>query len=409
LETSPEYIVSARVLSVIHGPVYGGAHSQLIRLREPLLARGFDTIALLPEEPGNARGRLDEAGVEVLSLPLHRLRATPDPRTQLRFAASLPGEVAAIRRVLAERHIDLVQVHGPTNPHGAIAARREGIPVVWQLYEMRTPAPLRLATMPLVLRMADVAMSTGRAVARSYPGALRLGERLVTYVPPVDTQEFRPDPQRRAAARAELGLSDGTTAVGTLGNLNPDKGHEFLIRAIADVRQRHPDVRLRILGAHSPAHASLDTKLRSEARRLGLSEGGSIRFVDPGRRAAELLPALDVFVLASRREGIPTVVLEAMACGIPVVTSDVGAVREVVEAGASGLVVPRGDPAALATAVEQLLAEPELRERIAAAGRRIVVERHDLDTCAEAHARAYRRAMEGRVRRSAKAEPVGAP
>jgi glycosyltransferase involved in cell wall biosynthesis len=400
--------VTHSVLSVIHGPVYGGAHSQLIRLREPLRTRGFETLGLIPTEPGNAGPRLEEAGVEVVSLPLSRLRATANPVTHFHFTRRLPGEIAAIRRVIRERGVDVVQVHGPTNPHGAFAARLEGVPVVWQLYEMRTPRPLRVAAMPLVRRMADVAMSTGHEVARRYPGAIGMGDRLITFVPPVDTRDFRPDPERRAAARQELGLASEVPAIGTLGNLNPDKGHEFLVRAVARLRHEHPELRLRVLGSHSPPHARYEARVRSASQALNLESGDAVRFVDPGTRAAELLPALDVFVLASRREGIPTVVLEAMACGVAVVTTDVGAVREVVEDGVTGIVVPPRDPEALAGAIGGLLRDPARRQAMGSEGRRAVEARHDIETCADAHVDAYRIAIERRPHREALTRPAEA-
>lgn len=378
-----------RLLSVVHGPIYGGGHNQTIRLREPLEQRGFETIALVPTEPGTARPRLEAARVETVALPLGRLRATINPALHGRLMIGLPREVWAIRRLIRERAIDLVQVHGPTNPHGAIAARLEGVPVVWQLYEMRTPMIARRATMPVVLRLADVLMSTGTAVARLHPGALRAAERLVTYVPPVDASEFRPDAERRAAARAEMGLQPGELAFGTVGNLNPDKGHEFLVRAAREVRARRPRTALRLIGGSSPAHAAYEAGIRAEAAPLG----EAVRFVDPDVRVAELLPGLDLFVLASRREGIPTVVLEAMACGLPVITTDVGAVREVAEHGTTALVVPRCDAGALASAIIELMDDPGRRRALGDAGRRAMTERFGIDRCADAHAYAYRMAL----------------
>jgi glycosyltransferase involved in cell wall biosynthesis len=313
------------------------------------------------------------------------------------------GEIATIRKLIREEGIDVVQVHGPTNPHAAIAARLERVPVVWQLYEMRTPMVARRATMPIVLRLADVLMTTGLEVARLHPGALRARDRLVTFVPPVDSDRFRPDEDTRAAARAELGIPPGSLAFGTLGNLNPDKGHEFLLRAAGKVLARRPDATLRVLGSRSPAHASYEAALRRDAEKLG----PAVRFVDPGDRAAELLPGLDLFVLASRREGIPTVVLEAMACGLPVITTDVGAVREVARHGHTALVVPPCDPEALASAVLELLGDADRRRAFGAAGRQAMVERFDVDRCADAHETAYRMAL-GIGPAGAPSEPVGA-
>src|SRR5688500_8972378 len=98
-----------RVLSVIHGPVFGGAHNQLVRLAPGLRAAGFETIAAVPVEAEAAARRIEAAGIEVLRLPLVRFRATARPRTNLATVTGLRGEVRALREAIRSRGIDLVQ------------------------------------------------------------------------------------------------------------------------------------------------------------------------------------------------------------------------------------------------------------------------------------------------------------
>jgi glycosyltransferase involved in cell wall biosynthesis len=271
----------------------------------------------------------------------------------------------------------------------------EGIPIVWQLLDTRPPVALRRLMMPLVTRLADVVMSTGMEVARVHPGALGLGDRLVPYYPPVDTGNFRPDARRRHAARMELGVPEDAHLIGTVANLNPQKGHEYLVRAAAIVRSELPDVLVRILGAHTPTHADYEVRIEAEARASGLSDGTQLQFIDPGSRIAELLPAFDVFLLTSvpRSEGVPTTILEAMACGLPVVATNVGAVREVVEDDVTGYVVPPLDPEAIAEATLRLLRDPGLRERMGHVGRARATKRFSVETCAEVHLKAYDHAL----------------
>jgi glycosyltransferase involved in cell wall biosynthesis/uncharacterized protein YbaR (Trm112 family)/SAM-dependent methyltransferase len=398
-----------RVLSVIHYPTFGGPHNRNARLAPHLAARGWQTTVVLPLESGNAAERLRDAGVEVVQAPLHRLRASPSPVTQARSWASFPSEVSALRRLIQERGADVVLLNGLVNPHAAIAARLEDVPVVWQLLDTRTPMALRRALMPLVTRLADAVMSTGVDVARVHPGALLLGDRLVPFFPPVETSTFRPDAERRARARAELGVPEGACVVGTVGNLNPQKGHEYLLRASAILRGRGQEVAVHILGAHTPTQAEYEARLHEEARALGLCD--VLVFSDPGARVAELLPAFDVFVLASvpRSEGVPTVVLEAMSCGIPVVATDVGAVREVVEDGVTGIVVPPLDPDAIAIAVGKLLADPLLRTRMGSTARARAVERYDAQACADTHVRAFEVAIAHRRLQRASSFEAPAP
>ncbi len=385
-----------RLLHVVHYPVFGGPHNQALRLAGPLAARGYRTIALLPNELGNAAERLRSAGVETVTMPLHRLRVQPDPLLQLRFLTGFPGEVRAIRQLIRERSIDIVLVCGLVNPHAAIAARLEGVPLVWQIVDTRPPMALRRLMMPVVTRLADVIMSTGMEVARAHPGATSLGSRLVPFFPPVDTNVFRPDAERRTSARQELGIADGSQVIGTVGNLNPQKGHEYLLRAAARIRSAQPELAVRVLGAHTPTQSAYERGLRAEAEELGLADAATLAFVDPGARVAEFLPAFDVFLLTAvpRSEGIPTVILEALACGIPVVATDVGGVREVVEDGVTGFVVPPLAPQAIADATLRLLNDPVMRTRMGEAARQRAVERYDVELCADVHVRAFEAAFE---------------
>jgi glycosyltransferase involved in cell wall biosynthesis len=134
-------------------------------------------------------------------------------------------------------------------------------------------------------------------------------------------------------------------------------------------------------------------------RALGLE--GRFSFVDPGRRVPELLPALDVFAMSSvpRSEGVPTVIFEAMSTGLPVVTTDVGAVREFVEEDVTGYVVPPLQDARLADALAPLVADAGLRARLGETARARVLERYHVDRCADVYADAFERALAHRAGR----------
>lgn len=122
-------------------------------------------------------------------------------------------------------------------PQAALAARLEGVPVVWQLLDTFAPMPLRLAMMPFVLAWSDAIMSSGMAVARAHPGALLFGERLFPFFPGVDVEVFRPDRERRQTARSELGFGDSHVVIGNVSNINLMKGHRTFVRAAAQLKQ----------------------------------------------------------------------------------------------------------------------------------------------------------------------------
>lgn len=386
------------LLSIIHYPVFGGPHNQALRLAPALMEHGVHTTVLLPDEPGNAGERLRAAGIDVITMPLHRLRATPDPLTQLRFAARFWPEVRAIRQVIRRRPIEIVQINGLVNPHGAIAARLEGTPIVWQLLDTRPPMALRRLLMPLVTGLTDVVMNTGEAVARAHPGAEGLGERLHVFFPPVDRAAFAPSVVDRGAARVEFGFASEDLVVGTVGNLNPQKGHKYLIRAAAAARDQGTSVKVILVGASYDTHREYERRLRRLSTELGFLTGRDIVFAGSRADVRPALAAMDIFVLSSvpDSEGAPTAIQEAMMMGLPVVATDVGAVSEVVEDGVTGYVVPPLNPEALAEAALRLLRDPALRERMGRAGRERAVERFSVERCAQVHLRAYDHALRRR-------------
>jgi glycosyltransferase involved in cell wall biosynthesis len=394
-------VSDVRLLTVFHYPVFGGPGNQAAQLNAALLAAGVHTTAVLPSEAEKAAGRLTDAGVPVVRLPLHRLRATRAARPHAEFLSRLPAEIAALRRVIRETGADVVQVNGLVSPHAALAARGEGKAIVWQLQDTRAPRWLRAACMPLVLSLADVVMTTGNAVRREHPGLRALGERAVVYYPPVDTELFRPRPEVRDEARARLGgLHEGSLVVGALGNVNAQKGHEYAIRALAACPDRGR-LCLRVLGARSEAQRKYEVRLREEASRLGLLGDGRFAIVDPGAELAQLIGGVDVGLLAAvpLSEGVPTMVLEAMAAGVPVIATNVGGVTEAIRNGVNGIVVEPTNVDGIAAALSRLAADASLRADLGRCARQTVLERFSVAHCARTHLHAYQLAMDHRAAR----------
>jgi glycosyltransferase involved in cell wall biosynthesis len=161
-----------------------------------------------------------------------------------------------------------------------------------------------------------------------------------------------------------------------VGRLDPVKGAPLLVSAMARVLKDHPDARLTLVG-DGPARAPAE----AQARDLGIAHAVTFAGFQSQGAVAELLEASDVLVLPSFAEGVPVVLMEAMASRIPVIASRVAGVQELVEDGVSGFTVPPGDIETLATRLTKLLADPELAARMGRAGRE-TVER-DFDIAAE--------------------------
>jgi glycosyltransferase involved in cell wall biosynthesis len=382
-----------RVLSVIHSPFFGGPHNQVLRLAGPLRERGFSTLAVVPDEPGNAFERLERGGVDVVRVPLGRLRARLDWRVQGRSLRGMAGDVSRLGALIRHEEIDLVVVHGSVNLQAALAARRCDRPAVVQVLDTRAPYALRVVlALPLRL-LATTVMTTGVVVADVHPFLPRCPERYFPFLPPVDTKLFRPDENWREAARSDLGFPSDQLVVGCVANLTPQKDLETFVDVATHLATARPDVSFALLGRRMATHEEYAERVLRRAR--GLVEAGRMVIRDVGDDIPRYLNAFDIFLATAepRSEGISTTILEAMSTGTPVVSTDVGGIREAVAHGTTGYVVPPGDSSALVSRVEHLLADSVERAAMSRAARERAVREFDVEDCADVHARAFSAAL----------------
>ncbi|MDE2765718.1 MAG: glycosyltransferase, partial [Chloroflexota bacterium] len=382
-----------RVLSVVHYAVFGGPTAVNMRIAAGLAETGVELTVALPRERGSAHERLEAAGVRTLTLPMGRLRAKLDPRVQLGVAASFWPTVARLARLVRRERFDVVQANGWENPHALLAGRLAGAAVAAQIVAPGLPRAVRWGFAPMLPLTADAVLATGKAVAARYPLTGGLGERLVTYYPPVDLERHDPAAVDGAAVRERLGFGANDLVVGNVGNFNPMKGQDLLLEAFAMARERAPSAKLVMVGQTLDTHAGYYAGLVAQAHRLGLRPGRDVAFVSPEGGVEEYVAAFDVFALTSRSEGIPTAMLEAMAMAKPVVAFDVGSVREALRDGVEGRVVPSLGTGAAAEAIAQLLTDRGRAAAMGARGRARALAEFGAAQAVERHLAAYRLAV----------------
>lgn len=343
---------------VIGGEVAGG---QLVALRLARAARdaGHEALFVAPVR-GHFTALVEADGFDVHVIDVGRL---------FRLRA-----LATLRSLIRRERIELVHTHtlAAANALGRIGARFSGARVVSHLH---IENHFRAATAP-VLRTLDnvtarlcsalVAVSEDTRLAYERQGYPR---RIEVVYNGVDG-EFAGAGDR---VREEFGVPNGAPLVGEIGRLCDVKGQRELIAALADV----PDVRAMLVGADLEQDGAFQVELERRAADLGVRD----RVVFAGRRddVPDVLAALDVVVLPSLTEGLPLVVLEAMAARRPVVATSVGGTPELVVDGETGLLVPPRDAGALADALRRLTGDRALRERMGEAGYRRVRERFSAD------------------------------
>jgi glycosyltransferase involved in cell wall biosynthesis len=335
------------VLHVAESAGWAGGEAYLVRLAGAIDRRRFRLAVVVPE-PGPLVARLHALGVPTHAIPLARRLVSPGTLGRL---------VALLRRLRPA----VVQSHGArTNVYTRVAARLAGVPVVLATvhnslfdYEV-SPWRRRLyvraerVTSPL----SDRVLAVSGAVARDLVERYRLAPgRVVTVRNGIEADRFRPE-RPAAEMRQALGLTPEDRVIGVAARMTEQKGHVHLLAALPAVVARHPRLVCLLIG-DGPLRAALERR----AAALGL--GTTCRFTGAREDVADLLAALEVVVLPSLSEGLPFVLLEAMALGRPVVATTVGGTPEAVLAGQTGLLVPPADPAALASAVLRLLDRPE--------------------------------------------------
>jgi glycosyltransferase involved in cell wall biosynthesis len=331
---------------VIDGELAGG---QLVALQlgDALRERGDEALFVSPT-PGPFVERARAAGYRVLRADVSRLHR--------------PAGLAALARLVRRERVDLLHTHtlAAANAMGRIAGRLGGAKVVTHLHIensfRRSTAPLLRrvdnATARLSSALVAVSDDTRRAYRRQgYPDRIE-----VVY------NGIELDGTATRGVRAELGIPPDVPLVGEIGRLCDVKGQRELIEALAQV----PDAYAVLVGGDLEQDGAYQRGLEQTAERVGVRD----RIVFAGVRddAQAILAELDVLALPSWTEGLPLVVLEAMAQRRAVVATPVGGTPEVVVDGETGLLVPARDPDSLATALRGLLSDAGLRARMGEAG-----------------------------------------
>ncbi len=269
---------------------------------------------------------------------------------------------------------DIVHTHNPKpGVYGRMAARAARVPVIVNtVHGLYAQPDDRLGKKAAVYGIERVAAFCSHAELIQNPEDLEtlahLGvprRKLHQLGNGIDLARFAPDrvsAARRDALRAEMGAGPDDVVCGTVARLVWEKGYRELFAAARSLRDRHPELKIVVIGATDDGKADAVTAADIDAAR----ESGVV-FLGHRNDVEDLYAAFDLAVLASHREGFPRVPMEAAAMGLPVVATDIRGCRQVVDDGRTGLLVARGDAVALAAAIGALVADRPRREQMGAA------------------------------------------
>jgi len=361
-----------RVLLVINGLDFGGTESNVAQLARGLLAAGVAVEILCLKPIARIGLQLREEGVPVHSLNMGE---------KVGMASMAEGSWA-LWRWLRDRKFEVIHSFLPrANVMSRIAKRLSGLGCLHFSNEESTDLQRSLAVSilnRLTLSLTDRVLAVSEAVRDILVRRDRIPrDRIDVLTYGIDLAQVDVTPP--ASIRKDLGIPRDAPLLCSVGRLVVDKGHVYAVRALAGVGDVEPGAWLLIVG-----EGPEEGRLREEVRHLGLRQ--RVVFLGFQTAVLGLLKACDVFVLPSLEEGLPVTVVEAMACGLPVIASDVGGIRSLVVSGESGLLVPPAEHwraggsagpvqeaigvRALTAAIRDLAWSPDRRRAMGIQGRR---------------------------------------
>lgn len=375
------------VLNSLTDPRMGGPQRRALSVARRLRTRGIETSFLIPNGDDTFAEAATTDGFETHRVTLSRLRTPTKLRGNVRFVGDFFPTVRRISDLIREYPIDAVHANMVVNFQTALAAVRSDTPLAWHFNDTLTPTPVKQIAAQAGGRWADELIVAADAVHDYYFSS---STNTRTIYAPVDLDEF--DPAKRtiddSRLRKDLGLAPDVPIVGTVGNINPIKGHKHLLHAIERVIRDGQEIAVPIVGAKLDSRKRYFEQLQQCRKELGLEK--QVKFVGFRSDIPELLSLFDLFVLPSVAEACPIVVLEAMAMKCPVVATAVGGVPEEIPNEDYGWLVPPEDAETLASAIKSALGSPTERRRRAENARERVEEEFSLTTCVDRHEELYR-------------------
>jgi glycosyltransferase involved in cell wall biosynthesis len=384
-----------RVLYVNHTGMMSGAERSLLALLTGLPPAVSPAVAC-PD------GQFAEAA-RSLVVPVYRLRGMAGSlKLHPWHTAQAVADVARAAVVLAQmtRRLGVELVHANSIRAGVIAslaARFGGAPTVIHVRDCLPSSRVTDAIRMLIGREATAVICNSYYTEANFTRPGFSAAARVVYNP-VDLARFDPDAIDREEARRRLGLEPSTVAMAVIAQLTPWKAQDDAVRIVRWLKERHPDVRLLLVGSAKFVSGATRYDNRAHVRSLerlidDLGVRGQVQLLGEREDVPEILRALDLVLVPSWEEPFGRAVAEGMAMGVPVAATAVGGPGELLADGREGLLLPPREPGAWATALEPLIEQRELREAMGKAARERAVRELSLERHVEQVLSVYREAL----------------
>jgi glycosyltransferase involved in cell wall biosynthesis len=365
--------VTLHILLVDHTGSVSGAEYSLQSLIAGLQDAGVRCTLACPVGPNQALAR--SRGIEPWTITATEGSLALHPLRTLRAIGEIAYAATQVARLVRSLSVDLVHANSiRASLVTGLAARIVRRPTVAHLRDRLPPGTVSKASLRLIGATCAHVVANSRYTAGALEEAgVHVGASVIHN--PVDRELFRPLAElERTPARARLGLDPETFALGVVGQITPWKGQDTALRAVAELAERHPRLRLLVVGeakflsrATRFDNAAYLEQLHELARDERLAD--RVDFLGERDDVPTIMGTLDALLVPSHGEPFGRVVVEAMAAGTPVVASDSAGPSEIIQHGVTGLLAAEGDTKAWAGAIERLITDGQGRRQLIDRGR----------------------------------------
>ncbi len=347
-----------RILHTESSCGWGGQEIRILTEMQGMIGRGYELHLLCPAE-STIYGVAKKKNLPVTALPIAR--------------KNLRG-LLALRKWLRQNRVDVIITHSSTDSWLAGVACKTMIhpPRIIRLRHVSAAVPKNFPTRWLYNKSCRHIVTTGDCIRNQLIEENGFASERITSIPTgLDLQKFNPG--NKISAREQLGLPSSKHIIGIIATLRSWKGHCHLIEAFSQLIKQHDNLHLLIVG-EGPVRKPLEEMVEQ----LNLKK--EVTFAGNQEDTVPWFQSIDIFVLPSyANEGVPQALMQAMACGLPVIGGAVGGLPETIEEGKTGLLFPPKDVPALTTAIEKLLENQDLASQMGAAAHLAAQEKFGID------------------------------
>lgn len=370
-------IMKIRITHILYSFGLGGLEGIIAELINRMDHEAFShSICVFKDELAS----LEKINISGVDVHIVKRRFRHDPTTIIRLAL-----------VLKRIKPDIVRTYNWTGTDGIIAAKLCGIKSIihsehgFDIEEIYNQKKRRVLARRLLLRYCEKVIAVSGILKNWLLNDVRVNNDKIVYIPNgCDLKKFLPGKDMK---RRELfGIWEGQVLIGAVGSLKKLKGHDILIRSFAELAKIYANIRLIIIG-DGPESENLSALVKE------MDVEGKDIFPGAVKETASFYRAMDIFVLPSLSENSPNTLLEAMASGLPIVATDVGDVRFMLDEGASGIIVEPGNVSQISCGIERYLKDTNLAKEKGENARSRVVNLFNIDNMVRAYEALYLNAV----------------